>query len=109
MCGRARANVKLVESTTKTAIYFPNLFPNVYGYHPETTGKRHPDQIYITGAIESEVLRAEAMLIELVSSRVGSLSSAIILTHILSCLPYRFIPNLFQLLCSRQITLSSRG
>lgn len=66
VCGRARKNVKLIEATTRTAIYFPNLFPHVYGYRPEGAGPRQPDQIYITGNTQDDVLQAERMLVDLV-------------------------------------------
>ncbi|KAF8438753.1 hypothetical protein BGX38DRAFT_1097997 [Terfezia claveryi] len=65
VCGRARKNVKLIEATTRTAIYFPNLFPSIFGYKPKDSGPRHPDQIYITGNTQEDVLQAERMLVEL--------------------------------------------
>ena len=66
VCGRARKNVKLIEATTRTAIYFPNLFPSIYGYKPKGAGPRKPDQIYITGNTQEDVLQAERMLVDLV-------------------------------------------
>lgn len=72
--GRARKNIKLIEANTKTAIYFPNMFPGVYGYYPENAGPRQPDQIYITGPNKEAVLQAERMLVDLVCLQWSALS-----------------------------------
>ncbi|KAI5785037.1 hypothetical protein DFH27DRAFT_268154 [Peziza echinospora] len=65
ICGRARKNVQLIEATTRTCIYFPNLFPGVFGYRPDSAAIRHPDQIYITGSTQEGVRQAERMLVDL--------------------------------------------
>jgi len=67
VCGRARKNVKLIESATRTAIYFPPPFPQVYGYSPPGGTRREPDQIFITGSSREDIAKAERMLLNLVS------------------------------------------
>lgn len=67
--GRGKKNIMLIESTTRTAIYFPPTFNGVYGYVPENCGgNRHADQIFITGQTREEILQAELRLTEIVSS-----------------------------------------
>ncbi|PWW73156.1 hypothetical protein C7212DRAFT_218648 [Tuber magnatum] len=65
VCGRARKNVKLIESATRTAIYFPPPFPQVYGYSPPGGTRRDPDQIFITGSSREDIAKAERMLLNL--------------------------------------------
>ncbi|KAG0637070.1 hypothetical protein HOY80DRAFT_1052591 [Tuber brumale] len=65
ICGRARKNVKLIESATRTAIYFPPPFPQVYGYSPPGGTRRDPDQIFITGSSREDIAKAERMLLNL--------------------------------------------
>ncbi|RPA94192.1 hypothetical protein L873DRAFT_1702656 [Choiromyces venosus 120613-1] len=67
VCGRGRKNVKLIESATRTAIYFPPPFPQVYGYSPPNSTRRDPDQIFITGNSREDLAKAERMLLNLSS------------------------------------------
>lgn len=68
ICGRARKNIKLIESQTGTAIYFPPPFPGIFGYQPQGAMRRQNDLIFITGENSENILRAKAKLHDLVSS-----------------------------------------
>jgi hypothetical protein len=65
--GRHRRNIKLIESATGTAIYFPPLFPSVFGNG--TLGAirlRERDEIIITGETMDHILQAKQRLHDLV-------------------------------------------
>ncbi|KAK5156188.1 hypothetical protein LTS14_005075 [Recurvomyces mirabilis] len=65
--GRHRRNVKLIESATGTAIYFPPMFPTVFGYVPPgSIPLRGRDEIIITGENMDMILQAKKRLHELV-------------------------------------------
>lgn len=49
ICGRHRKNIKLIESSTNTAIYFPPPFSPMYRFSPANATRRDPDEIFITG------------------------------------------------------------
>lgn len=49
VCGRQRKNIKVIESSTGTAIYFPSPFSQVYRYCPPNAKRRDPNDILITG------------------------------------------------------------
>jgi len=66
ICGRHRRNIKLIESATNTAIYFPPLFPAVFGYTPIGAFPRARDEIIITGESQDNILQAKKRLHELV-------------------------------------------
>lgn len=66
VCGRTRKNIKLIESATKTAIYFPPPFPRVFGYVPQGATRRSEDEVFITGETQERILRAKQKLRELV-------------------------------------------
>lgn len=66
ICGRGRKNIKLIESATGTAIYFPPPFPNLFGYSPPGAQRRLSDQIYITGATQESIMHAKKRLHDLV-------------------------------------------
>lgn len=68
ICGRHRRNIKLIESATSTAIYFPPLFPNVFGYQPMGAQMRARDEIIITGENQDNILQAKKRLYELVAT-----------------------------------------
>ncbi|KAF2279214.1 uncharacterized protein EI97DRAFT_412044 [Westerdykella ornata] len=68
ICGRGRKNIKLIESATGTAIYFPPPFPRLFNYVPPGARRREPDHIFITGKDEQSILRAKAKLNDLVVS-----------------------------------------
>ena len=65
--GRHRKNVKMIESATGTAIYFPPLFPTVFGNAPlGATPLRGRDEIIITGETMDNILQAKKRLHDLV-------------------------------------------
>lgn len=66
VCGRTRKNIKLIESATKTAIYFPPPFPRVFGYVPSGAHRRNEDEVYITGESQENIVQAKQKLRELV-------------------------------------------
>ncbi|KAF2245547.1 hypothetical protein BU26DRAFT_521973 [Trematosphaeria pertusa] len=68
ICGRGRKNIKLIESATGTAIYFPPPFPRLFGYTPPGATRRPDDLIYITGESSECILRAKQRLHDLVMS-----------------------------------------
>lgn len=49
ICGRNRKNIKLIESATGTAIYFPPPYSRYFRYCPRNAQPRNPDEIIITG------------------------------------------------------------
>jgi len=67
VCGRSRKNIKLIESTTNTAIYFPPPFSQVYRYCPAGAERRNPEEIFITGETTHNITMAKAKIHELVS------------------------------------------
>jgi KH domain len=66
VCGRTRKNIKLIESATKTAIYFPPPFPRVFGYVPQGATRRSEDEVFITGETQERIQQAKQKLRELV-------------------------------------------
>jgi hypothetical protein len=66
LCGRNRKNIKLIESATNTAIYFPPPFSGCFRYCPPNAQRRDPTKIFITGetpqAIEQAKLRIHELL-----------------------------------------------
>nr|KAI9867462.1 MAG: hypothetical protein M1813_009020 [Trichoglossum hirsutum] len=66
ICGRSRKNIKLIESATNTAIYFPPPFPQVYGYTPPGATRRSEDEVFITGENPENIVQAKQKLHELV-------------------------------------------
>ena len=65
--GRHRRNVKLIESVTGTAIYFPPMFPGVFGYAPAgSIPLRRSNDIIITGDDMDSIGVAKRRLEELV-------------------------------------------
>jgi KH domain len=66
VCGRTRKNIKLIESATKTAIYFPPPFPRVFGYVPPGATRRSEDEVFITGETQERIQQAKQKLRELV-------------------------------------------
>ncbi|KAF4551933.1 KH domain-containing protein 2 [Elsinoe fawcettii] len=68
ICGRYRRNIKLIESSTNTAIYFPPLFPTVFGFSPAGAFPRSRDEIIITGENQDNILQAKKRLYDLVQA-----------------------------------------
>jgi KH domain len=66
VCGRTRKNIKLIESATKTAIYFPPPFPRVFGYVPAGATRRSEDEVFITGETQERIQQAKQKLRDLV-------------------------------------------
>ena len=58
----------MIESATKTAIYFPPPFPGVFGYVPPNATRRAPDEVFITGETQERINHAKQKLKELVMS-----------------------------------------
>ncbi|KHN98170.1 KH domain-containing protein [Metarhizium album ARSEF 1941] len=67
VCGRHRKNIKLIESSTGTAIYFPPLFSQMYRYCPQNATRRDPTDIFITGETPQAIELAKQKLHETVS------------------------------------------
>ncbi|KAF2089567.1 hypothetical protein K490DRAFT_55160 [Saccharata proteae CBS 121410] len=80
ICGRARKNIKLIESATNTAIYFPPPFPRLYGYTPPGAIRRPEDEIIITGENPDEILQAKRRLHDLVLSTRAFVKEIIVTT-----------------------------
>jgi hypothetical protein len=66
VCGRSRKNIKLIESNTNTAIYFPP-FGQIQRYCPSTANRRNPEEIYITGENSQGIELAKRKIHDLVS------------------------------------------
>ncbi|KAH8681448.1 hypothetical protein BX600DRAFT_375563 [Xylariales sp. PMI_506] len=66
VCGRSRKNIKLIESATNTAIYFPP-FAQPYRYCPPNAQRRNPEEIFITGENPQGIELAKRKIHELVS------------------------------------------
>lgn len=66
ICGRTRKNIRLIESASNTAIYFPPPFPRIYGYTPPGAHRRGEDEVYITGDNQESINVAKKKLHELV-------------------------------------------
>ncbi|CAL3965414.1 unnamed protein product [Diplocarpon coronariae] len=66
VCGRSRKNIKLIESSTNTAIYFPPPFSQAYRYLPLGAERRNPEEIFITGDTAQSISIAKSKIHELV-------------------------------------------
>ena len=66
ICGRTRKNIKLIESATNTAIFFPPPFPRLYGYIPPGAHRRSEDEVFITGESPESIVQAKSKLHDLV-------------------------------------------
>ena len=64
--GRSRRNIKMIESATNAAIYFPPPFPRVYGFTPPGAQRRGEDEVFITGPTPQSIVQAKQRLHELV-------------------------------------------
>ncbi|CAD6499979.1 BgTH12-04084 [Blumeria graminis f. sp. triticale] len=67
ICGRSRKNIKLIESSTNTAIYFPPPFSQVYRYCPSGAQRRNPEEIFITGETPQSIALAKQKIHDLVN------------------------------------------
>ncbi|OAA56669.1 kh domain containing protein [Niveomyces insectorum RCEF 264] len=59
LCGRNRKNIKLIESSTGTAIYMPPSFSTVFRYCPPNARPRDPNEIFITGESQESIAAAK--------------------------------------------------
>jgi len=66
VCGRTRKSIRLIESATNTAIYFPPPFPRVYGYLPPGAHRRNDDEVFITGQSHEQIVQAKQKLRDLI-------------------------------------------
>lgn len=64
ICGRHRKNIKLIESSTGTAIYFPPMFSPIYRYCPPTGTRRDPSDVFISGDTPQAIELAKQKLHE---------------------------------------------
>ncbi|KAJ4300445.1 hypothetical protein N0V88_003120 [Collariella sp. IMI 366227] len=67
LCGRNRKNIKLIESVTNTAIYFPPPFSNCYRYCPPNAQRRDPSKVLITGDTPQAIEQAKFRIHELLT------------------------------------------
>ncbi len=67
LCGRNRKNIKLIESVTNTAIYFPPPFSGCYRYCPPNAQRRDPSKVLITGETPQAIEQAKFRIHELLS------------------------------------------
>jgi hypothetical protein len=67
VCGRNRKNIKLIESSTNTAIYFPPPFSQMYRYCPPNATRRDPQEIFITGENPQSIEMAKIKLHEVLT------------------------------------------
>lgn len=78
ICGRGRKNIKLIESATNTAIYFPPPFPHIFGYTPQGAARRNENDIIITGKNMDEILQAKRRLHDMVMSTKAYVKEVVI-------------------------------
>lgn len=64
VCGRHRKNIKLIESSTGTAIYFPPMFSPIYRYCPPSGTRRDPADVFISGESPQAIEAAKHKLHE---------------------------------------------
>lgn len=68
ICGRSRRNIKIIESSTGTAIYFPPPFSPFYRYVPTGATRRNPTEIFITGDSPQKIAMAKAKIHDLATN-----------------------------------------
>ena len=81
ICGRTRKNVRLIEASSNTAIYFPPPFPNIYGYTPPGAHKRGDDEVYITGETRACIELAKKKLHDLVMNTKCYIKDVMVSIH----------------------------
>lgn len=81
ICGRTRKNIRLIESASNTAIYFPPPFPRIYGYTPAGAHRRGEDEVYITGEDQDCINQAKKKLHELVLNTKCYVKDVIVSAH----------------------------
>jgi hypothetical protein len=66
ICGRGRKNIKMIESATGTAIYFPPPFPRLFGYTPPGAQRRPDDmstKVFVKPVMVTDT-KLDAILLE---------------------------------------------
>lgn len=87
LSGRHRRNIKQIESQTGTAIYFPPMFPSVFGNAPVgAVPLRGRDEILITGETMDNILQAKQKLHDLVMTTKTFVKDVQITTSKVDCL-----------------------
>ena len=81
ICGRTRKNIRLIESTSNTAIYFPPPFPRIYGYTPPGAHRRSEDEIFVTGDNQDCINLAKKRLHELVMNTKCYVKDVVVSAH----------------------------
>ncbi|MCJ1426371.1 hypothetical protein MMC29_004274 [Sticta canariensis] len=81
ICGRTRKNIRLIESASNTAIYFPPPFPRIYGYTPAGAHRRGEDEVYLTGEDQDCINQAKKKLHELVLNTKCYVKDVIVSAH----------------------------
>lgn len=81
ICGRTRKNIRLIESASNTAIYFPPPFPRIYGYTPPGAHRRGEDEVYITGENQDCINQAKKKLHELVMNTKCYVKDVMVSAH----------------------------
>ena len=81
ICGRTRKNIRLIESASNTAIYFPPPFPRIYGYTPPGAHRRGDDEVFITGENQDCINVAKKKLHDLVMNTKCYAREAVISPH----------------------------
>ncbi|KAK3987830.1 meiotically up-regulated gene 60 protein [Cladorrhinum sp. PSN332] len=64
LCGRNRKNIKQIESSTNSAIYFPPPFSGCYSYCPPNARRREPTEVFITAENSQALEQAKYKLHE---------------------------------------------
>ena len=81
ICGRTRKNIRLIESASKTAIYFPPPFSRIYGYTPPGAHRRGEDEVFITGENQDCINIAKKKLHDLVLNTKCYVKDAMVSAH----------------------------
>lgn len=68
VCGRNRRNIKLIESATNTAIYFPPAVSTAFRYCPPKAKRREPQEVFITGETQEACHMAKYKLHDVFTS-----------------------------------------
>ncbi|KAJ2896035.1 hypothetical protein MKZ38_005920 [Zalerion maritima] len=67
-CGRNKKNIKLIESSTSTAIYFPPPHAQITRFLAPNAAPRNTDEVYITGENPGNISVAKQRLLHMANS-----------------------------------------
>ena len=81
ICGRTRKNIRMIESATNTAIYFPPPFPRIYGYVPPGAHRRGEDEVFVTGDTQECISMAKKRLYDLVVNTKCYVKDVLVSAH----------------------------